>query len=618
MSTRDNPATTQPDGASAGQSDMPTRKKLTLFTFLHSAFPVGQNHLFMDGWIGAWNPTIATVVVDFPSGPVTSDSFECVYFERPDLERLKAKAEPGIQFKGYRIAIELPELRERPQRVVLILQDGKKLAQSLSERYTSAMTADGKLSYLQTSPYPVRKGMLENRKYVASVLRLCATELGREGRALDVITHAEQICFGGGRKVLVSGWMTDDGLFAGPVTLLDDNTNERFPASMFRFTRDDLRKLRNGAVGFGLFLEARGQYLPPRLILEGAGETKIVINTEAPAVFRQSALSYGLAILRNYLATNVTSGFDPNDENQKLALEFVDSLKSRPSAASFEYSWGTRPTAPDVSLIIPVYGSYHLVRSQLLDLSLDVYVQNQEIVYVLDSTEDEHWFVNYMDRLWELYRVPCRLLVMENRSGFSGACNAGADAARASRLLFLNPDVFLDRPESLRIMVETLDADETVGCVGARLLFPDGSVQHVGMTWKRNPSLGGLRLNEHFFKGIDSACVPMSGVVEVPTVTAACLLCRKEDFETVGRFDDGYLWGDFEDSDLCLRMRQLGKRIVCDNNATFIHAEGSSYPSEERQASIAFNALRHEQRWHREIDALLAATEIPSAATTHR
>jgi GT2 family glycosyltransferase len=101
--------------------------------------------------------------------------------------------------------------------------------------------------------------------------------------------------------------------------------------------------------------------------------------------------------------------------------------------------------------------------------------------------------------------------------------------------------------------------------------------------------------------------VEVSETVDVPTVTAACLLCRKDDFEKVGRFDSGFILGDFEDSDLCLRMRQLGKRVVCDNQAVFIHAEGASYPSEERQATIAYNALRHEQKWHREIDAILAA-----------
>lgn len=584
-------------------------ESVKLATFLHIAFPIGDRHLFFDGWIGAPIPEIASVIIDYPSGSVTTDSFECAYFERPDLERVRQQADPALRFLGYRLVVQAPKRNEQPTRVVLILNDGKRLGQALRERYTTDMSLAERHSYLQTAPYPVQNPVLENAAYVASVLRICREALAREGTPQHTSAHTEQICCTLGGRVLICGWLSDEGHLEGPVRVKGNSAGEGFRGAILRFSRTDLTKLGTGAMGFALFLETNGRRIPSQLALESGSEASAQICTEnSPVVSGISALRQSLSVLRHYLATRATLGYEPTNDGQRLALDFIANVKqqlSRPVAVANERCWGALPSSPAVTLVIPVYRSYYLVRSQLLDLSRNAFLQDQEILIVLDSSEDRHWFTTYLDQLWELYRLPVRLLVMEHRSGFAGASNAGARAARASRLLFLNPDVFLGVSGSLEHMVETLDSDERIGGVGARLLFPDGSLQHSGMTWKRNPSLGGLRLNDHFFKGVDPASVPLDGVAEVPAVTAACMLCRADDFNDVGGFDEGFLWGDFEDSDLCLKLRQLGKRIVCDNDAIFIHAEGTSYSSEERRDAIGFNALRHERRWHREISTLM-------------
>jgi len=580
-----------------------------LLTFLHMAFPVGSQYLFMDGWLGAWNPTIKSVIVEFPSNQISSGTIACAYFDREDLDRVRKKAAKGLLLRGYRMAIKLPEIKEQPKRVVLVLEDGRRLAQNLTERYNSLMEVNEKLDYLQSTPYPIKGSLLENQSYVETVLRICTSELS-QNKGPSMTTHTEQICCTEGGLVFISGWMRDGGRVNGQVTAKDLSTHKSYEASILRFHRDDLLKLRNNSVGFGLFLAIDDRRLPARLDLEIDGVHRAEIQTgDAPVVSGRPALTYSLSVLRLFLTTGVSRGFDPENPGQKSVLIFISSLVSQmtlPARLSADLTWGEVPDDPDLSLIIPVYESYQFVRNQLLDFANDDYVMSQEIIYVLDSVADTHWFINYMDQLWELYRVPCRVLVMENRSGFSGACNCGASAAKAPRILFLNQDVLLQTSGSLARMVETLDSDQNIGCVGARLLYPDGSIQHMGMTWKRNPTLGGLRLNHHIYKGIDPSCVDISDAVDVPAVTGACLLCRKDDFEKVGRFDSTFILGDFEDSDLCLRVRQLGMRVVCDNKAVFIHAEGASYPSEERQATITYNALRHEQKWHREISQLLA------------
>jgi len=605
--------TPEADEAASSVSTEKTLSSDELLTVLHMAFTVGRRYLFMDGWLGARSPTIESVIVEFPSNRISSESIACAYFDRKDLGRVRKKAAKGLLLRGYRMAIKLPEIKERPNRVVLVLEDGRKLAQNLTERFSTSMEVNEKLEYLHSTPYPIKGSLLENRSYVESVLPICTRELSHN-KGPSMTTYTEQICCTEAGLIFISGWMRDGGSVNGQVTAIDQSTRKTYEASILRFHRDDLLQLRNNSVGFGLTLAIDDRRLPARLVLEVDGVNRAEIQTgDAPVVSGRKALTYSLSVLRLYLRTGVSRGFDPDNPGQKGVLTFISTLVSqmtRPARYSADLSWGNVPDDPDLSLIIPVYGSYQFVRSQLLDFADDDYVMSQEIIYVLDSVAETHWFINYMDQLWELYRVPCRVLVMENRSGFAGACNCGASAAKAPRILFFNQDILLHTSGSLARMVETLDGDQHIGCVGARLLYPDGSIQHMGMTWKRNPTLGGIRSNHHMYKGIDPSCVDISDVVDVPAVTGACLLCRKEDFEKVGRLDSGFILGDFEDSDLCLRVRQLGKRVVCDNNAVFIHAEGASYPSEERQATIAYNALRHEQRWHREIDALLAAGQM--------
>jgi len=587
-----------------------------LLTFLHMAFPVGGQHLFFDGWLGAPNPTIESVMVVFATGSITAETFVCSYIDRPDLERVKKKAARKLRFTGYRLLVKLPGVRTSPQRVIFTLADGEKLSQSLAERYTADVTTSEKLNYLQTTPYSLERNILENSEYVETVLRLCTQILTQSGSNSSSQANTEQICCTESGLLMISGWMQDGGKISEAVTAVDSTTGKKYPASVLRFSRDDLDRLRNGSFGFALFLQSEGNHLPVQLSIAGKGESCAEISTRtAPVTAGASALAYTLDVLRQYLGSGVTTGFDPKDTGQESVIRFIDALKQnmrRGSYVSTEHQWGSSPESPDVTFVIPIYRSYHLIRNQLLDFSSDAFIKEQEIIYVLDSVEDHHRFVLYMNQLWELFRVPSRLLIMDERAGFAGASNAGARAARAERILFLNPDVFTSVPRSFQQLVSTLDSDPALGAVGARLVFPDGSLQHAGLTWKSPPGFGGLRTNHHFGKGVDSQSIEVAGVRDVPAVTAACMLCRKSDFEAAGGFDEGFLWGDYEDSDLCLRLRQLGKRVVCDNDAVFIHAEGTSYPSVERQGVMAYNALKHEQRWHREIDAILAAEQNTS------
>jgi O-antigen biosynthesis protein len=141
-------------------------------------------------------------------------------------------------------------------------------------------------------------------------------------------------------------------------------------------------------------------------------------------------------------------------------------------------------------------------------------------------------------------------------------------------LLFLNNDVLVSESSWLRAMVGQMLADPQVAIVGNKLLYPDGKVQHGGVI------LGAGGVADHAHKGLDrddpgyiarAICAQ-----ELSAVTAACMLCRRTVFETVGGFDEKDLQIAFNDVDLCLKAGRAGYRVIWTPSSVAEHRESLS------------------------------------------
>jgi GT2 family glycosyltransferase len=117
-----------------------------------------------------------------------------------------------------------------------------------------------------------------------------------------------------------------------------------------------------------------------------------------------------------------------------------------------------------------------------------------------------------------------------------------------------------------------------IGAVGARLLYPDGTVQHGGIVL----GVGGVAGHAHKYLPADFPGYFSRGhlVHDVSAVTAACMLVRKQTFEAVGGFDESFAVA-FNDVDFCLRVRQTGLRNLWTPFATLIHHESKSRGAED-------------------------------------
>ncbi len=256
---------------------------------------------------------------------------------------------------------------------------------------------------------------------------------------------------------------------------------------------------------------------------------------------------------------------------------------------------------PMVSIVVPLYGRTDFVEHQLIEFVEDPWLSvHAELIYVLDDPSLVEGFIADAEALHKLYRLPFRWLWGSVNRGFSGANNLGASKARGDYLVFLNSDVFPQTSGWLEPLVEVLATRDEIGAVGPRLVFADGSIQHAGMEFVRCDDLG-IWANHHPLQGLDPALDRHRELSIVPAVTGGCLAIRRADFERIGRWDTGYLVGDFEDSDLCLKLRAVGLKSAYLPTVQLTHLERQSFKLLGRDQFssrlVIYNAVRHQQRW---------------------
>jgi GT2 family glycosyltransferase len=270
---------------------------------------------------------------------------------------------------------------------------------------------------------------------------------------------------------------------------------------------------------------------------------------------------------------------------------------------------GQRPATAEVSVIIPLYRNLSFLRLQIGAFAVDPEARRAlEIVYVLDSPEQRAEVEHLLRGLSRLTGLGFRLVVMGANRGYAAANNAGVRHATCPTLVLMNSDVVPIGPGWLAPLLASL-AEAGVGAVGPKLLFDDGSLQHAGLTFERD--VEGHWYNTHFHKGYPRGWPAANVARSVPAVTGACLVTPRALYEAVGGFSEDYIIGDFEDSDLCLRIRAAGHDIRYAPAAELYHFERRSialHPGYARSAASAYNRRLHGQRWADAIAALAHGT----------
>ncbi|MBM4284057.1 MAG: glycosyltransferase [Deltaproteobacteria bacterium] len=239
--------------------------------------------------------------------------------------------------------------------------------------------------------------------------------------------------------------------------------------------------------------------------------------------------------------------------------------------------------APAASIIIPVYNNLALTR-QCLESIWEHTEPGDFRVLVIDngSTDGTGGFLRRQEETGRLQAIhnPRNL-------GFAKACNQGAEAAAGEFLVFLNNDTKV-LPGWLQGLTDCARKRNDIGAVGAKLLYPDDTIQHAGVAF--NPEKHVFHIYRNFHK--DHPAVNKER--EYQCVTAACLLVKPQVFFEAGLFDEQYRNG-FEDVDLCFQISKLGYKIIYTPHSQIYHLESKTPGRKDNERE---NALRFLNKWH--------------------
>ena len=280
------------------------------------------------------------------------------------------------------------------------------------------------------------------------------------------------------------------------------------------------------------------------------------------------------------------------------AIGGLNGERLKTPAATTDYRFGVQPAHPVCSVIVPLYGRIDFMEYQLALFSREKSNWRHEFIYVLDDPSIRVETLTLAESCLARFGLPFRVVALERNVGYAPANNAGLRCARGRDICFLNSDVFPGHDRWIDALLARLDANPRLGAVGPTLLFEDDTVQHRGLTYEPLQEFARWLFPMHPGKGMR---IPRRRGLEYHrAITGACMVMSRALAERLGGFDETFVIGDFEDSDLCLRIGAQGLDCAVDLDVHLYHLERQSQGNMAnawRFNLTLYNAWVHENRW---------------------
>ena len=226
---------------------------------------------------------------------------------------------------------------------------------------------------------------------------------------------------------------------------------------------------------------------------------------------------------------------------------------------------------PEISIIIILYNRAEITLSCLYSLLRNPFQSFELILVDNNSTDTTRQLLQQING--------AKITLNHQNLHYLLGCNQGSKIAQGDYLLFLNNDAQV-LGNSIPSALETIKSSDDVGAVGGKLILPDGTLQEAGsIIWQDGTCLGYGRGNlptapEYQFQRAVDYC------------SGAFLLTRRDLFLQLEGFDKDYQPAYFEETDYCVRLQKLGKKIIYDPNVNILHYEfaSSSHTGSSEQA----------------------------------
>jgi GT2 family glycosyltransferase/ubiquinone/menaquinone biosynthesis C-methylase UbiE/glycosyltransferase involved in cell wall biosynthesis len=242
--------------------------------------------------------------------------------------------------------------------------------------------------------------------------------------------------------------------------------------------------------------------------------------------------------------------------------------------------------APLVSVIIPVYGKIEYTLYCLASIASNPPQASFEVIVIDDCSPDNS--VEVLDNIQGIH-----LIQNKQNQGFIRSCNAGAKAAQGEYLYFLNNDTEVTQGW-MDELLRTFQEFPGTGLTGSKLIYPDGRLQEAGgIIWQDGSAW-------NFGHSQDPLLPVYNYAREVDYCSGASIMVPKTLFDGLGGFDEYYLPAYCEDSDLALKIRDKGYRVIYQPMSTVIHYEGITSGTDTSQGTKAYqiaNTKKLYERW---------------------
>jgi GT2 family glycosyltransferase/glycosyltransferase involved in cell wall biosynthesis len=283
-----------------------------------------------------------------------------------------------------------------------------------------------------------------------------------------------------------------------------------------------------------------------------------VLHGRALSVWRRIVLTYRYLGLRTVLFRIVTFPLRFTPLRKRLLLG--SRIGSDQARAARWYRAHGRP----VTIVLPTYGPPDDLLAAIESIRRTTPKDKVHIVIADDGSEPEH-----VDRLRQISGV--RLVLGEANVGFAGNAKRGIAAADPQYdVVLLNSDV-VAMADWLACLQYAAYTEDDVGIVGAKLLYPDGRIQHAGV----HRNMGAPQWFDHRFRFKPAHHGPANVTVPVLAVTGACMYVKRDVLTRIGPLDERYPMA-YEDVDWCLRAWQAGYRVLYYPPATLEHRESAT------------------------------------------
>lgn len=284
-------------------------------------------------------------------------------------------------------------------------------------------------------------------------------------------------------------------------------------------------------------------------------------------------------------------------------LDITAALKS----GIFVERFGENARRIKASIVVCLYGKAEFMFVQSALFSQDADFRDYEFIYVSNSPELADSLRNSAKICSIIYNISIVLIVLPGNLGFGGANNIAANFSRSDRIIFMNPDVFpmTDNWSKLLSNIEDLpEAQQKI--FGASLFYDDGSLMHGGMYFEVEAELSmGLKgattrdviRVEHYGKGAPPSHLALQMARPVPAVTGAFIGVHRSWFEQLNGFTEDFVFGHYEDADLCLKSMLAG-RAPWLHPLPLWHLEGKgSNRRPEHEGGSLVNRWLFAQKW---------------------